>query len=302
MYWHSAIAKCQQYLRLNLQGPERATMSSKNVILIPAALRDNVSDTVDSVLHFEPKAEVIVIKDYEDNLKLDSRVTVLPPLPWKRNAFGGLLQKKMWALEYILQNSTAEIILSLDADALLIKSGVFSKVSEVFKDARIGISGCARLTPSGTQRDFTAVGESIRSRGGLRSIAHVKGRQFTHDLLMLAESTEYELGEHALGGAQFFSRKMVADWSSLGWLQDRGLSTLPIADDGSLGLMAYAAGYRIQDIGGPGGLLNVAWKGLPSSPEEIAASGAYITHSVRSYKNRNENEIRGFFRDIREKS
>ena len=274
-------------------------MSSKHVILIPAAPRDNVSDTVESVLHFEPKAEVIVIKDYEDNSKLDSRVTVLPPLPWKRDGFGGLLQKKMWALEYIHQNSTAEIILSLDADALLIKSGVFSKVSEVFKDARIGIAGCSRLTPSGTQRDFTPVAKSMRSRGGLRSIANVKGRRFIEELLMLAKFTEYEIGEHALGGAEFFSRKMVADWSSLGWLQDHGVSKLPIPEDGAFGLMAYAAGYRIQDIGGPGGLLNIAWKGLPASPKDVNESGAYITHSVRSFEDLNEVEIRNFFKSIR---
>ena len=82
-------------------------------------------------------------------------------------------------------------------------------------------------------------------------------------------------------------------------MQDHGVSKLPIPEDGAFGLMAYAAGYRIQDIGGPGGLLNIAWKGLPASPKDVNESGAYITHSVRSFEDLNEVEIRNFFKSIR---
>jgi hypothetical protein len=274
-------------------------MSSRYAILIPAAPRDDVADTLDSVFHFEPAAEVVLIKDYDDNSKLDPRVTVLPPLPWKRDGLGGLLQKKMWAFEYILQNSTAEVILSLDADALLIKGGVFPKVAEVFKDENVGIAGCSRQTPSGHTRDFSPVAKSIRSRGGLRSINHNSGRRFIEKLLLQARSTEYEIGEHALGGASFFSRKIVNDWSKLGWLKDHGISKIPIPEDGAFGLMAYAAGYRIEDIGGPGGLLNIAWNGLPASPKEVHESTAYVTHSVRSFEDLNEIQIRNFFKSIR---
>ena len=274
-------------------------MTSEYAILIPAAPRDDVADTIDSVLHFEPSAEVIVLKDFESNSPLDSRVTVLPALPWKRDGFGGLLQKKMWALDYILHNSKADIVLSLDADALLIKEGLFPKVAKVFEDETVGIAGCSRLTPSGTKRDFTPVAKSIKSRGGLRSISRISGRRFLGDLLARVESTEYEMGEHALGGAEFFSRKMISDWSSLGWLRDHGVSKIPIPEDGAFGLMSYAAGYCIKDIGGPGGLLNIAWKGLPASPKDVHESTAYITHSVRSFEDLDEIQIRNFFKSTR---
>ena len=274
-------------------------MSSKYAILIPAASRDNVADTLDSVFRFEPSATVIVLRDYDNGDRLDSRATVLPPLPWKRDGFGGLLQKKMWALQFLLSNSDAEIILSLDADALLIKSGVFPKVAEVFKDKHVGIAGCSRLTPKGKARDFGPVAKSIGSLGGIRSIAQTDGRKFIKDLLSLAKPTGYQLGEHALGGAEFFNRQMIADWSSFGWLQDHGLSKIPVPEDGVFGLMAYAAGYRIQDIGGPGGLVNIAWRGLPDSPKVIHDSAAFITHSVRFYEDLTEIQIRQFFKTIR---
>jgi len=276
-------------------------MGNKYAILIPSAKKDDIRDTVDSVLHFEPDSLVLVIKDFDEDLKLDSRVTVLPPLPWVRNGFGALFQKKVWAFDFILQNTEVETILSLDADALLLRSGVFPKVSQVFLDPSIGIAGCCRIAPSGGIRNFEAVGRALQSRGGLRSIGQLKARSFVGELLARASKTNYVLGEHAQGGAQFFKREMINHWKSRGWLGDFGVSKLPIAEDGLFGLMAHASGYSIADIGGPGGLLNIAWKGLPSSPDQIHDSGAYATHSVRSFENMNETQIRSYFKEKRTK-
>jgi hypothetical protein len=277
-------------------------MGQKYAILIPSAKRDDIKDTVDSVLHFEPDLLVVVVKDFDEDLVLDSRVTVLPPLPWVRNGFGAIFQKKIWAIDFILQNTEVETILSLDADALILRSGVFPKVSQVFLDPSIGIAGCCRITPSGGTRNFEAIGRSLQNRGGLRSLGQLKARSFVGELLARASTTNYVLGVHALGGAQFFKREMLSHWKSLGWLGDFGISKLNIAEDGLFGLMAYASGYGIADIGGPGGLLNIAWKGLPSSPNQICDSGAYATHSVRSFENMNETQIRGYFKERRTKS
>ena len=277
-------------------------MNFNFAILIPAARRDDIRDTVDSVLHFEPELMVVVIKDFDEELMLDSRVTVLPPLPGVRNGLGAIFQKKAWAFDYILQNTEVDIILSLDADALLLRSGVFPMVSQFFLDSSIGIAGCCRIAPSGGTRDFTPVARSISSRGGLRSFGQRQARGFVGELLDRASTTDYVLGEHALGGAQFFRREMLSHWKSLGWLGDFGVSKLHIPEDGLFGLMAYASGYSIADIGGPGGLLNISWRGLPDSPEQICDSDAYATHSVRSYGSMREDQIRGFFKERRMQS
>jgi hypothetical protein len=216
-----------------------------------------------------------------------------------RNGFGALFQKKVWAFDYIIQNTEVDIVLSLDADALLLRSGVFPIVSQLFLDSSIGIAGCCRDAPSGGIRDFTPVARSILSRGGLRSFAQRQARGFVGELLDRASTTDYVLGEHALGGAQFFRREMLSHWKSLGWLGDFGVSKLQIPEDGLFGLMAYASGYRIADIGGPGGLLNISWKGLPDSPAQICESGAYATHSVRTYGSMSEAQIRGYFKEKR---
>ena len=53
------------------------------------------------------------------------------------------------------------------------------------------------------------------------------------------------------------------------------------------------------ELGGRDGPLAVTWRGLPASPPQLAASGAIAVHSVRSWKDWTESEIRSFFRDRR---
>jgi hypothetical protein len=92
---------------------------------------------------------------------------------------------------------------------------------------------------------------------------------------------------------------MLEDWARRGWLELKGLRTSHVPEDVLLGLATRAAGFTIAELGGRDGPLAVTWRGLPASPPQLAASGAIAVHSVRSWKDWTESEIRSFFRDRR---
>ncbi len=270
-------------------------------MLIPTASRDDVNDTIDSILQLEPSCRIFVVKDFDEPLIFDPRVTVIPPLPWRRNSFGGLLQKKLWALDFIIENANFEYLLTLDADALFIRSGVTSKIDEFFSSVpnNIGAAGCHRVSPSGELRDFRPARRILLRRLFLYPFSVRGSTRALFRLVHLAKANGLELGEHPLGAAVFFRREMLLKWKALGWLKDQRLSTLPIPDDHLLGLMIFASGFSVGEIGGPGGLISVKWIGLPAHPNFLLKQEVFIVHSVRSFENLTELEIRVQFQKSR---
>jgi type II secretory pathway component PulM len=84
-----------------------------------------------------------------------------------------------------------------------------------------------------------------------------------------------------------------------GWFGDRRLERSYLGDDHLLGLVTVAAGFRLADLGGPDGPMALRWQGLPAHPAELLAAGKALTHSVRSWQNLTEPEIRAFFAQSR---
>jgi hypothetical protein len=69
-----------------------------------------------------------------------------------------------------------------------------------------------------------------------------------------------------------------------------------------MSLMTVASGYKIADFGGPEHPLAVKWNGLPAHPAELLAKGKLVTHSVRSWGDLTEREIRSIFAQARASS
>lgn len=269
-------------------------------VVVPAAPRDDVADTVDSIFHFEPDALVVVLNDGDTRLDLDPRVVVLPSLPWPRNALGGLWCKDAYGFDWVLQNSAARVVLRLDADALFVGSGAFEAVLQRFEaDPGLGVLGSFRIGADGGARDFSQVAAAIDHHCDARGLRLPRARATLRRLRAEATRHGYEPGAHALGAAAFLRRELLEAWDRSGWLRSWELAPTRITDDVLIGLLAYAAGYEIGDAGQPGGVVALRWRGLPFSPQEILDSGACITHSVRSYQGMAEPEIRRFFRERR---
>ena len=142
-------------------------------------------------------------------------------------------------------------------------------------------------------------GRSLPRPKGLRSWIRPFARGPVRSLLAEARRYGYETGEHALGAANVLRTKMLKEWARRGWLELKGLETSHVPEDSLLSLTTRAAGFTIAELGGRDGPFAVTWKGLPASPPELAASGAVVVHSVRSWKDWTESDIRSFFRDRR---
>lgn len=269
------------------------------LVIIPAAAIDDVEDTIDSVLFYEPNATIILIKDHELNLDLDSRVIVLPKLPWPSMAGGkgAVFQKKLYAFKYILSNfRDYEYVISLDADAVFLQSGIFKELDSIMQDRSIGIAGSVHQTKDGSLRNFEPVKNAILRKGGIRCLLKRSGRRYLDDLIRQCGDGVTKIGTHALGGMSVFQRGMIESWDKRGWLTNDKLHSFPIPEDGLMGLLAIASGFNFKDIGGPTGIIDLEWRGLPRHPKELVESGRYATHSVRSFREMNESEIRTFFK------
>lgn len=66
-----------------------------------------------------------------------------------------------------------------------------------------------------------------------------------------------------------------------------------------MALLTLAAGYQIYDFGGPADPLALRWRGLPAHPDDLLANGKLVIHSVRSWGNLAEKEIRDIFKQAR---
>jgi hypothetical protein len=66
-----------------------------------------------------------------------------------------------------------------------------------------------------------------------------------------------------------------------------------------MALLTMAAGYQIGDFGGLTGPMALKWRGLPAHPADLLAAGKLVTHSVRSWQDLGERQIRGIFAQAR---
>ena len=131
--------------------------------------------------------------------------------------------------------------------------------------------------------------------GGVKTLLKRLGRKHLRFLIESCGERRHEIGAHAIGAVEVFQKAMLEDWNINGWLQNDSLSSFNIPADGLTGLLTIASGYKLHDIGGPNGLIDVTWRGLPRHPMDILQSGVYVTHSVRSFQELDEHAIRSFF-------
>jgi hypothetical protein len=266
------------------------------VVVVPAGPRDDAADTLRSVLCYTDPELVVVIDDtHGRGIGLeDPRVVVFtlsgsPPGP-----FGGLWVKLATAYRYAVEHADFDILLRLDTDALILGRGIAEAAAERFaRDSRVGALGAYRVGPDGGKRDWTPARKMVRAELGLRGMRHPAARRRVRALV--ATAPEYVPGEHALGGAVLFRGDTVRDWYRRGMLDYPELGHSLLGEDHLFGLLTVAAGYRIGDFSGPQDPLAVRWIGLPAAPEELLAAGKLITHSVRSWQDMEEAEIREYF-------
>src|SRR5262249_47995790 len=110
-----------------------------------------------------------------------------------------------------------------------------------------------------------------------------------------ASTHGYTDGEHALGGAYIMSAEAIGTIDRNGWFTRPELGTTSMGEDHITSMLTVAAGYRIGDFSGPDDPMAGKWGGLPAHPADLLARGKLVTHSVRSWGDLSQADIRDIF-------
>lgn len=288
--------------------PTAERRSVRIAIIIPAGPRDDVMDTLASVVQYTDPSRVILVVDDTSALASDDAVirnmsadiTIMPAPPRARGAYGGLWVKLAAGYSRLLDTFKPRTILRLDADALMLGPGIEAAAERVFdQDATVGLLGSYSIGPDGGARDFLPAARVLHAQTGLSGFLHPRRRSSLRHYVQLARNAGYIDGEHALGGAYIHSYAAAFSLYSSGWFNQPWLATSKLGEDSIMALLTRAAGYRIMDFGGPADPLALQWRGLPAHPAELLAKGKLVTHSVRSWGDLTERQIRNIFAEAR---
>ncbi len=287
---------------------DTSPVTPRAVVLIPAGPRDDVADTVRSALAYVARPRLVVVVDDTGDpgcgpalSRLDRDVVVLPAAP-SPGAWGGLWVKLARALQWVCEHVTFDVVLRMDADALVVGPQPEADARRVFGNRPdLGLLGSHRVDCNGDPRDFGPAADCLRFEAGLAGCLWRPRRARTlRRVLPRALAHGYVAGEHCQGGAYFFSAACVLA------LRDAGLLELPVLGSSNLGedqlfaLLARAVGFDIGDFATGELPLGVRWRGLPGSPPHLADRGKKVVHSVRSWDSWTEGEIREWFRTTRQ--
>lgn len=288
-----------------------ATRVRKRVaVVLPVGPDDaeGALDTLASALYYLSESRIIAVVDDTDGhsdfgrraRELSPDIAVLPASPHCHGKLGELWVKQAAAYQWLLERYEPDVTLRLDADALIIGSGIEELAENEFaSDARIGLLGSYRVRTDGTLRDWSWPARRLRIETGIRGLRYPSRLRHLRQLITLARRNGYVDGEHALGACYIHSLRAVDGIYAKGWFRESSLATSRLGDDHLMGLLTVAAGYRIADFGRPADPIALAWKGLPAHPEELLARKKLVTHSVRSLESLEEAQIRNFFREAR---
>ena len=266
----------------------------KLVVVIPAGPRDTPVDTLDSVFRYARPELVIVIDDTKGagiNFSHE-KLIILPSIG--HDIFGGLYLNLAMAYRYAVENVQFDMLLRLDTDALLLGDGLAQAAMSRFEsNPKVGALGAYRLGPDGRHRDWKPARKALDAEIGIRGLRHPSCQRTLRTLV--ASAPGYILGEHALAAAVVYRGQAINEMYRRGLLNLEGLASSRLGDDHIFGLLTVAAGYCTDDFSGPEDPMAVKWKGLPSAPEDLLKAGKLVTHSVRSWGEMPEREIRDYF-------
>jgi hypothetical protein len=277
-------------------------------VVIPAGPRDDILDTLASVVQYTDPSRVIVVIDDTGGRagisaparELSGDIAVIAAPPGAPGAHGGLWVKLAAGYTWVLDRYRPQVILRLDADALMLGAGLEEAAERAFAhDPGTGMLGSYRTGPDGGLRDFSPAARILRAEEGLHGLVRPRCRARVRHYARLARRNGYIPGEHALGAAYLHSYQAAKDLHQAGWFREPRLAPSGLGEDHLMALLTIAAGYRIGDFGGPGDPLALRWRGLPAHPSELLAAGKLVTHSVRSWDDLTERQIRSVFAEAR---
>ena len=270
---------------------------------MPVGPGSEVADTLESVRAYGDPSRVIVLVDNGGDLRerlvaddaMGDDIRIVVSEPGARNLFGDLWRTVAAGLRYCVENVEFDVLLRMDADALMLAPGAEdAAIARFARDPSAGILGSCRVRFDGEIRDFEPAARMLRAAAGIPGLRHPRMRASLRALLAEAAGTGYELGEHPQGAVCFLRPEALRAIHDRGLLGD-DLRHAHVCEDFIITLLMRVAGYSVGEFGGPGDPLAIKWRGLPAHPEDLLAQGSAIVHSVRFWEDMDEDEVRAVF-------
>ena len=281
------------------------------VILMPVGPNSQIHqllDTVESIIYFTSgNSALVLLDDTRDGLQ-GQDITLDFPIEIFRagknegySVRGSLYNNLSMAIKYIISNYDFDILLRMDDDALFIGHGPEQAAWRCFQsNPEIGSLGSFRYSCTGKRRDFKQAARRLGFETSVvGTVLNPALARTLRKIRRVAVQNGYEAGEHCLGAACFYSKAAIMALADQGLLAREELRATKLCDDQLFGMLLVAAGFHAADFAGPGQPLGLAWKGLPASPKKLIELDKKIVHSVKSYNNANQDQIRQEFADFR---
>ncbi|HEY6275979.1 MAG TPA: glycosyltransferase, partial [Streptosporangiaceae bacterium] len=137
-------------------------------VVIPAGPGDDIADTLASVLRYtDPSRIVVVVDDTSSAPEQAPDVKVIKAGQARPGTQGGLWVKTAPAYRWILDNYEPEMVLRLDADAVILGPGLEEAAEQAFRrNPHAGLLGAYRVGPDGGRRDFGPAARQLRAETG----------------------------------------------------------------------------------------------------------------------------------------
>lgn len=295
----------------------------------------SILDTAESIEHYCPEPHhVVFVDDYTSDGTYEALLSAKRS-NWhiirdkKHNGFLNLYNTICAGFRYAHDNFPGSLIIKLDTDALLIRSGVITDALKYIEsNPDIGLFGVYSVDYN-RPRDFSMHKKQMDKASSLwRTILGFRPSWLK--LLYAAEHHGYKRGENVFGGAYFLTWPCLDAMKKSGYLNppyswnnpvnEFCLKTLEkicgralpyswhsrLSEDVYFSMAAVAAGYKLGHFAVPTAPLCLEWRGMPYPAEEMWRKGYKVVHSVDKGFNTTSAENSGYtardvFRNIRER-
>lgn len=272
----------------------------------PGTRLDFLQDTLDSFLYYTRCTYKIVIMD-DSGQGLGAAISGMYPdldLICNRRpsgTMGGLYISLSKVFSYVLDHYDCRLIMKLDTDALIIGPAPESAAFDLFdKDPLMAVAGQYPGDYDGKPWDYGWPRERIiNGTMTWKAIKRPLGNIVLRRLYIRALRNGYLTGESVFGGATYYGHGFMSRLQGEGLLPDNNLSSMNLGEDHLYSLLAKTVGMNLGDLSSGNLPFACAWKTLPASPEQLYKEGRKIIHSTRRWQERDEENIRGFFKKTR---
>jgi hypothetical protein len=252
---------------------------------------------------------------------LRDRVTVLrnPREGGGRGWSGGLCVADLVALQFVHDHTTADFVLKLDSDSLVIApfehqvrdvlaghpdAGLLGVIGDSFGENRtnqfVAFNRAWMQAALSLPDRFSALTEADLVKVPLLrdfDAAEYEDLLVARELLRRAMARGYPLGEYCQGGGYVTSRRLIDAMAAAdAWRRPLLWRRLNVGEDLMMAMHCAAAGLRMYDVSQTGPRFAIQPGCIALSRQELVTAGYSLIHSI---KGQMEEEVRTFFRERR---